>query len=90
MAEPTRRAVSEYRAALRRDPCAYCGTRPSGGIDHIEPKSTIGIDDWTNYTACCRRCNSTKRTLPLLAALLWLPTSRRYHDLRRVLWAEAS
>lgn len=88
MAEPTRRELVSYRALLRRDPCSYCGALPSAGIDHIEPVSEGGADDWTNYAGCCRRCNATKRTLPLLSALLWLPASRRYHDLRRVIWRD--
>lgn len=78
-----------FRTVLRRDPCAYCGARPSG-IDHIVPTSGGGANDATNWTGCCKRCNGAKGDLPLLAALQWLPISREYHDLRRVLWHQAA
>lgn len=84
--EPTKREVAAYKRALKQDPCAYCGQSPSGGIDHITPRAHDGSrTDWNNMTACCKRCNETKRTLPLLRALLWIPVSRTYHDMRRSL-----
>lgn len=78
-----------FRAVLRRDPCAYCGAQPSG-VDHIVPTSGGGENDATNWTGCCQRCNGAKGDLPLLSALQWLPISREYHDLRRVLWHQAA
>ena len=95
--EPSPLDIAAYKRALRRDPCAYCGTtesslnprRRSRGVDHIEPVCSGGADDWTNMTSCCHRCNSAKGDISLLAALLWLPVSRAYHDLRRVLWHAA-
>lgn len=74
-----------FRPVLRRDPCVYCGARPSG-VDHIVPTSAGGADDSTNWAGCCKRCNGAKGDLPLLIALLWVPVSRGYHDLRRELW----
>ena len=79
---------ANYRRAIRADPCAYCGERPANGVDHIEPTLNTGDrNDWTNWTASCKRCNETKRTLPLLSALPWIPVSRQYHDERRALFA---
>ncbi len=86
-ATPSKRDVSRYRWALRFDVCAYCGERPSGGIDHIDHKAGTGSNDWTNLTGCCKRCNELKATLPLLVALPWIPISREYHRQRRLLFA---
>jgi hypothetical protein len=61
---------------LAHDPCAYCGGRivepwrSVVGADHIVPLSVGGGDDWTNLTACCKSCNSSKGADPLLLALL--------------------
>lgn len=84
----TNRVEAAYRRVLRQDPCAYCGDRPAQGIDHIEPAARV-VDrkDWTNLTGCCKRCNETKRDLPLLVALPWIPLSRAYHDQRRVIFS---
>jgi hypothetical protein len=87
----TRTAIADYRRAVRADPCAYCGDKPANGIDHIEPTGNTGDrSDWTNWIGCCKRCNETKRTLPLLLALPWIPISRRYHDERRRLFQHAA
>ena len=82
--EPTTRDVARYKRTLRKDPCAYCG-EASDAVDHIVPTNANGDNDWTNYTAACHRCNSTKSTLPMVLALLWIPASRIYHDLRNAL-----
>lgn len=60
----------EYDAILRRDPCAYCGG-PSGSLDHIQPINKAGSSVWENFTAACRRCNSSKGDKDLLRYLLW-------------------
>jgi hypothetical protein len=62
------RVSGEYAAILRLDPCAYCGA-PAGAIDHIVPTLAGGDGHWTNLTAVCHSCNSSKRSAPLL---LWL------------------
>lgn len=59
-------ADREYRTALRRDPCAYCGEPMGGVIDHIEPKVSGGSDGWANLTGACESCNCSKNALPLL------------------------
>jgi hypothetical protein len=65
------RERAEEMEHLAADPCAYCGTPGPHGIDHIDPTSTGGADDPSNWTACCHRCNGQKGTLPLLPFLLW-------------------
>lgn len=90
-AEPTRNDIAAYRRALKHDPCAYCGSPPPVGIDHIEPASIHGDrSDWTNLIGCCKRCNETKRDLPLMLALPWIPISRQYHDARRMIFQKAA
>jgi hypothetical protein len=59
----------EYAQAIQGDPCSYCGG-PAGEVDHIEPVHRGGADEWENYTAVCRACNTSKMTSPLLAFLL--------------------
>lgn len=84
----TRGSIASYKRAIRADPCAYCGEQPCNGIDHIQPTGSTGDRaDWTNWIGCCKRCNETKNTLPLLLALPWIPLSRAYHDQRRQLYA---
>ena len=84
--EVGRREVARYRKVLRADPCAYCGERPANGIDHIDCLVT-DRKDIENMTGCCKRCNELKSTVPLLPALIWIPITRRYHELRRLLYS---
>lgn len=53
---------------LVNDPCSYC-CGSATGVDHIEPIALGGEDHWSNFTAACRDCNSSKSATPLL---LWL------------------
>jgi hypothetical protein len=86
--QPLQHETAAYKRALRQDPCAYCGAAPSGGIDHIIPTGREGDrSDWRNMTGCCKRCNELKRSLPLLVALIWIPVTREYHELRRLIFA---
>lgn len=41
--------------------CRYCGG-PATAVDHVHAWSLGGSDDPSNLVACCRRCNSKKRT----------------------------
>ena len=59
-----------YLVALRSDPCTYCGTRPSGVLDHIVPRYEEGEDDWQNLTGACPGCNGSKNATPMLHYLL--------------------
>lgn len=62
-------AAREWIRILLADPCAYCGGA-GGTVDHIVPVKHGGTNDWTNLTAACGSCNSSKRTRPLLTHLL--------------------
>lgn len=66
----------EYIDVLKQDPCCYCGASPVSTIDHIEPVSKGGPDDWWNLTAACLPCNQAKKTKSVLEFLLW----RREHE----------
>jgi predicted nucleic acid-binding Zn ribbon protein len=74
-----------YRRVVRADPCAYCGQRPSSGLDHIDPRVS-DRNDPSNWTGSCKRCNEIKRSLPMVLALSWIPLSREYHRERRKLF----
>ncbi len=65
---------------LAYDPCSYCGrsgdyllSKATGngmGADHIVARHVGGERDWTNLTAACAACNSSKGTESLLHFLL--------------------
>lgn len=56
--------ASEYRKAIKNDPCFYCGTR-SGEfhIDHAVPISRGGLEVWNNLVRACANCNLSKHTM---------------------------
>lgn len=56
----------QYFYVLSADPCCYCG-HPSNSIDHIDPG---GSSHWTNLSAACSECNSSKQRRSLLRHLL--------------------
>lgn len=58
----------EYAEILLGDPCSYCGST-AGSIDHIEPVSAGGSNEWPNLTSSCLDCNRCKTTRPLLIFL---------------------
>lgn len=60
-----------WMRVLRYDPCALCGRRPAGTLDHIEPQSKRarglgGAHSWLNYSGLCFRCNGSKGSRSLL------------------------
>jgi hypothetical protein len=64
-----------WRDVLCGDPCAYCGLRPAGTVDHIQPLIRgEGSSILLNGTGACARCNHEKADRPLLA---WMATSER-------------
>lgn len=63
-------AEGEYKRALLRDPCAYCGRHGADVLDHIVARARGGENRWTNYTGACNGCNYSKRATPLLSFLL--------------------
>lgn len=57
--------------------CGYC-LGPAATVDHIDPKSRGGRDEWMNTIAACLRCNSKKannRPEEAGMALLFEPTT---------------
>lgn len=60
----------EYITTIFKDPCVYCG-RVAGTVDHIDPVSLGGSNDWDNLASACRACNSMKNNKLLLAFLLY-------------------
>ncbi len=60
---PKDRAITvEYRKAIKRDPCFYCGKRMAGmHDDHFFPLALGGTDHWWNLVRACARCNTSKR-----------------------------
>lgn len=78
-----RRRDLNYREVVRKDPCAFCGRRSNSKrkrrrpkramrtIDHIEPKSRGGRDNWSNITSSCYGCNQDKEDMNLLEFMLY-------------------
>lgn len=52
----------EYRKAILKDPCFYCGstTAESYHVDHKFPISKGGDDRWYNLVRACETCNLRK------------------------------
>lgn len=55
---------------LQRDnhTCQFCGERFEPAeltIDHLIPMALGGLDEPTNYVACCEPCNQRKAAMPL-------------------------
>src|SRR5215831_3677437 len=71
--------AAPYLAAMRGDPCTYCGGE-GGHLDHIEPVTRrrrrnrddgIAVSrEWANLSGSCQACNSRKYTYSMLAALI--------------------
>lgn len=63
---------ARWMAILRNDPCAFCGFRAAGTIDHITPRARRDAltHTWLNYTGACGACNGNKKAKPLLR-FLW-------------------
>lgn len=59
----------EWRQTLLRDPCVYCGAKPTG-LDHIWPRSKGGKDGWHNRGPACRSCDFEKRSRVMIVFLL--------------------
>lgn len=59
MDELDRALSTSYRAAIRTDPCFYCGAPPSATdeTDHFFPLSKGGTDHFYNLVRSCRGCN---------------------------------
>lgn len=62
-----------WTAALRADPCSYCGER-GGEVEHVLPLNAGGPHRIDNLVGACERCNASKSDTPLV---LWLVTRTR-------------
>jgi 5-methylcytosine-specific restriction endonuclease McrA len=67
-----------YRDVLRRDPCVYCTAWPvpwlqskQMTIEHIEPRSEGGKDNWRNLAGAHEGCNHHRGSRRLLPYLLY-------------------
>lgn len=60
-----------WRRILRADPCAYCGARVSGTVDHVVPRCSgrAGVERWPNLVGACTTCNTSKEATSLLLFL---------------------
>jgi hypothetical protein len=54
-----------YKKILLRDPCVYCGAKPTG-LDHITPESKNGPNNWQNRAPACKTCDQKKGSQLLL------------------------
>ena len=55
----------------KNDPCAYCGNKESGTIDHIVPTNLGGDNGFQNMAPCCNDCNNKKGSIKLLPFLMF-------------------
>lgn len=51
--------IAKLLAALKAQPCAYCGG-PGGEVDHIVPVARGGLHHPQNFVPACRLCNVKK------------------------------
>lgn len=65
---PSRADEFAYRAAMRRDPCAYCWAA-SDTLDHIRPRSRGGANHSDNFAGICTACNNAKSAATILGHL---------------------
>lgn len=73
--------VQRWKAAVKRDPCSYCGG-PGGIRDHVVSVATGGTDAWWNAAGICSLCNNRKGKLSVMAHLLWQAWRPEIMDLR--------
>jgi uncharacterized protein (TIGR02646 family) len=64
----SRKELRDSLAESQNWRCCYCQIRMDGEgqdpdaptIEHVQPLSMGGSDDWDNLVAACRRCNSDR------------------------------
>jgi len=64
---------TEYRKAIKGDPCFYCGSPDTQCVDHYFAIAKGGSDRWFNLVRACRSCNLSKGTHCGTAFLLLQP-----------------
>lgn len=61
MDEVDRQMSADYREAIAKDPCGYCGGRSEVmHVDHYFPIAKGGTDHWWNLVMACWPCNARK------------------------------
>lgn len=50
----------DYRRAIRKDRCFYCGAADTAHTDHFFPLAKGGTDHWWNLVRACKACNLSK------------------------------
>jgi 5-methylcytosine-specific restriction endonuclease McrA len=68
--DPKRRAKTERKhlLALAAGRCFYCGAQGANTLDHVIPRTKVGLKPKQNRVVCCRRCNLSKADQDVL---LW-------------------
>jgi hypothetical protein len=61
---------TEYRKAVKGDPCFYCGSTDTQCVDHYFAIAKGGSDRWFNLVRACKPCNLAKHTMCGTAFLL--------------------
>ncbi|HZH93135.1 MAG TPA: HNH endonuclease [Tissierellaceae bacterium] len=71
--------------------CFYCGKALKPGqmtLDHYQPRSKGGTDDYFNLVSCCRLCNKYKKNkIPVDKEKIHLELFHRAWKDKRIIWA---
>lgn len=76
---PTRRRLAMQLGCEQNWRCCYCGTAlepETLTIDHVEPFSLGGSNQWENLVGACGPCNTARGTTPAVMFYVWW-TERR-------------
>lgn len=88
-----KRKVLDKRYIYLRDgqKCFYCGKPLKPGqmtLDHYEPRSEGGTDDYFNLVSCCRLCNKYKKNrIPVDKEKIHLELFHRAWKDKKIIWA---
>jgi len=71
--------------------CFYCGKALKPGqmtLDHYQPRSEGGTEDYFNLVSCCRLCNKYKKNkIPVDKERIHLELFHRAWRDKRIIWA---
>ena len=65
------RNARDWDRVLRKDVCAYCGSREELTVEHILPLGLGGTNAESNKGTACNRRNHSRAAYPLLVFLAW-------------------
>ena len=63
--------------------CYICGDKIDKRnltIDHVIPKSRLGLDNDDNFKCCCKRCNSNKNNMTIHEYLYFIKNNRNKYS----------